>query len=542
MHCIRRDAVDVRGRRQVVLPVMGVLEHDAMKDVLACEGGDLDDLADGGAVAGHDRLTGLDRGPRDEFFSHGTHDKGAELWDRCRVPAEIVTIETPELGDRSYVVLAGDRALVVDPQRDIDRVMEVLAGRGSTLSHVLETHIHNDYVSGGPELCRLTGATHVIPAREPVAYARQAIGDGESIAAGGVTIRARHTPGHTATHMTYLLEEGGRPVAAFTGGSMLLGSVGRTDLAGPWATDHLSHLQHRSARTLSTELPDDAAILPTHGFGSLCSATFPGGAGHGADARHQRSENPALLMDEDAFVTRLISGLDAFPRYYAYIAPRNRAGAGAVDAALPPRSEARELVARARAGEWVIDLRERSAFAARHLAGTLAFELSDPLATYLGWLLPWGSPLSLIGSTTADLASAQRALARIGIETVAAYGLAEVEEGGGDPWAGLPTASHPLVKFSELVGSIGAPGEEVVDVRLRGEWSNGHLPGARHIPLHELPDRIDEVPPGKVWVHCAAGYRASVAGSLLARAGRDVMVVSDPIENAVACGIELVAD
>ena len=522
--------------------MVGVLEHDAMKDVFASEGGDFHALAHGGAVTGDDRLASRHRGPGDLLFSHATHDKAAELWDRCRVPPEIVTIETPELGDRSYVVIAGDHAVVVDPQRDIDRVLEVLSGRGSTLSHVLETHIHNDYVSGGPELCRLTGAAHVIPAGEPVAYARQAIGDGESIAAGGVTIRARHTPGHTATHMTYLLEDGGRPVAAFTGGSMLLGSVGRTDLAGTWATDHLSHLQHRSARRLSDELPDDAAILPTHGFGSLCSAGFPVGAAHTADARHQRAENPALLMDEDAFVTRLVSGLDAFPRYYAYIAPRNREGAASVDLSLPFRSDARELVDRVSAGEWVVDLRERRAFAARHLPGTLAFELSDPLTTYLGWLLPWGSPVSLIGATPADLATARRALARIGIETIAACGIVEAGNGGGDPWTGLPTASYPLVGFSELRGYNGAPGEEVVDVRLRGEWNDGHLPGARHIPLHELPDRIDEVPPGRVWVHCAAGYRAAVAGSLLARAGRDVMVVSDPIENAIACGLELVAD
>ncbi len=464
------------------------------------------------------------------------------MWDGWRVPPEIVTIETPELGDRSYVVIARDQAVVVDPQRDIDRVMAVLSERNTTLSHVLETHIHNDYVSGGPELCRLTGAAHVIPAGESVAYARRAISDGECVGVGDVIIRARHTPGHTATHMTYLLEERGRPVAAFTGGSMLLGSVGRTDLAGPWTTERLSHLQHRSARDLSDQLPDEAAILPTHGFGSLCSAGFPVGAADTADARHQRSENPALLMEEDAFVSRLVSGLDAFPRYYAYIAPRNREGAGSVDLDLPPLSEARELIDRARAGEWVVDLRERGAFAARHLTGTLAFELSDPLTTYLGWLLPWGSPLSLIGATNADLAAARRSLARIGIERIAACGIAAAANGGVDDWADVATASYPLVGFSELRGSIGGPDEVVVDVRLRREWSEGHLVGARHIPLHELPDRLDDVPPGRVWVHCAAGYRAAVAGSLLARAGRDVIVVSDQIGNAIACGLELITD
>ena len=451
------------------------------------------------------------------------------------MPPVIATIETPELGDRSYAIFAGGDAMVVDPQRDIDRVLTMLSERGARLSHVLETHIHNDYVSGGPELCRVTGATLVIPAGESVGYARRPIADGERIQLGDLTLVARHTPGHTATHMAYVLEEDGRAVAAFTGGSMLLGSVGRTDLSGPWVTDRLSHLQHRSARRLSDELPDDAAILPTHGFGSLCSAGFPVGAPDTGDARHQRAENPALLMNEDAFVTRLVSGMDAFPRYYSYIAPRNREGAGEADLELPPLSDAAELAERARAGEWVVDLRERRAFAARHLTGTLAFELSDPLTTYLGWLLPWGSPLSLIGPSVKEVAAARRALARIGIESIAACGVSDGESGE-DPWAGLPTGSYPVVGFLDLKPFAGVPGEVVVDVRLGTEWRDGHLQSAIHIPLHELPDRFDDVPAGRVWVHCAAGYRAAVAGSLLARFGPQRHGGQRPVHQRRRCG------
>ena len=189
----------------------------------------------------------------------------------------------------------------------------------------------------------------------------------------------------------------------------------------------------------------------------------------------------------------------------------------------------------------MIDLRERHAFAARHLAGTLGFELSDPLTTHLGWLLPWGSPLSLIGASDADLAAARRALARIGIDTIAACGLSTPAEASGDPWDGLRTSSYPMTGFSDLKKSIGGAGEVVVDVRLPGEWRDGHLAGARHIPLHELPDRLDDIPSGRVWVHCAAGYRAAVAGSLLERAGREVVVVSDEFSNAVAAGLEIVS-
>jgi hydroxyacylglutathione hydrolase len=462
------------------------------------------------------------------------------MWDRSGVPPEIATIETPELGDRSYVVFSGQEAVVVDPQRDIDRVLTVLSEHHARLSHVVETHIHNDYISGGPELSRITGATLVIPAGESVAYPRRAVIDGDRIALGRLSLVARHTPGHTTTHMSYVLEDGGQTVAAFTGGSLLLGSVGRTDLSGPWLTDRLSHLQHRSARRLSAELSDDTAILPTHGFGSLCSAGFPVGAADTADARHQRAENPALLMDEDAFVTRLVAGLDAFPRYYAYVAPRNREGTGGADLELPSLSSGHELAERAQAGEWVIDLRDRRAFAARHLVGTLAFELSDPLATYLGWLLPWGSPLSLIGRCADDLAQARRALVRIGIDRIAACGVSDGEHGS-DPWAGVATGSYPVLAFADLKAHIGAPGEVVVDVRLGREWREGHLAAAQHIPLHELPDRLDDVAVGRVWVHCAAGYRASAAGSFLARAGRDVVVVSDEFSSAVDAGLDIVS-
>ena len=200
-----------------------------------------------------------------------------------------------------------------------------------------------------------------------------------------------------------------------------------------------------------------------------------------------------------------------------------------------------ELTERARAGEWVVDLRERRAFAARHLVGTLAFELSDPLTTYLGWLLPWGSPLSLVGRSIDDLAAARRRWCasasrrswRAGSSTVTA---------GEDPWTGVATGSYPVVGFSGLKPYDGAPGEIVVDVRLSASGARGISRHAMHIPLHELPDRIDEIPAGRVWAHCAAGYRASAAGSLLARAGRDVMVVSDEFSGAVAAGLDIVSE
>ena len=238
--------------------------------------------------------------------------------------------------------------------------------------------------------------------------------------------------------------------------------------------------------------------------------------------------------------TRLVSGLDAFPRYYAYIAPRNREGAGTADHQLPAASAIAELAARARAGEWVIDLRERHAFAARHLVATLGFELSDPFTTYLGWLLPWGSPLSLIGSA-ADLASARRALARIGIEKIAAC---HVIDAASAATRGPESRPRRIRWSASLRSSRTSP--------IPGRWSSTYASGANGMkatsrrpctfPCTSCPIASTRFPQARVWVHCAAGYRAAVAGSLLARAGRDVMVVSDQFSSAVDAGLEIVSD
>ena len=339
---------------------------------------------------------------------------------------EVVIIETPALGDRSYLIHDGADAVVVDPQRDIGRILATAQARRVRITHVLETHIHNDYVTGGLALASQTGASYVVAESEEVSFDRLAVGDKDQISTGSLTMTVMHTPGHTPGHLSYVLSEtGGDPVAVFTGGSMLYGAVGRTDLISPDHTDQLTRAQYRSVRRLAAELPDEVAVYPTHGFGSFCSATPTSGTS--STIGTERRVNLALRSDEAAFVAELIAGLSAYPRYYAHMGSTNRRGPQMPDLARPEPADPAELRRRIDAGEWIVDLRERRAFARAHVTGTISIEFGDSFSTYLGWAITWGTPVTLIGESPDQVAEAQLHLARIGIDQIARAAIGPAE-------------------------------------------------------------------------------------------------------------------
>lgn len=444
----------------------------------------------------------------------------------------VTIIETSSLGDRSYLVDDGHVAAVIDPQRDIDRVLELGRNRGVRITHVLETHIHNDYVTGGLELAETTGAQYVVAAADEVSYRRRAVSDGDVIAVGDFSFEVLHTPGHTHSHVSYVLRDArDTPKGVFTGGSMLHGSTGRTDLLGAEHTVELTHAQFHSVRRLATELPDDVDVYPTHGFGSFCSATPT--SGDSSAIGEQRQDNPALTEDEQRYVDELIAGLGAYPAYYAHMGVINRTGPAPVDLSLPAPVDAIELRRRIDAGDWVVDLRSRTAFAAGHLAGSLEFELSDNFVTYLGWLYTWGAPMTLIGHDEEHVLDARRELARIGVDEVTGAAIGPIDE----LRDGTPLRSYRVSDFRTLAATLADGPVTVLDVRQSGEYGSSHIPGATNIPLHELLSRVDEVPPGQVWVHCGSGYRAAIATSILDRAGRDVVLVDGAFSDAVEVGL-----
>lgn len=440
---------------------------------------------------------------------------------------QISVIDTSGLGDRSYLVSHDGVAAVIDPQRDIDRVLSLADEEGVTITHVLETHVHNDYVTGGLELARAVGAEYVVAAADDVAFERRSVADGDVVDVGPFRFEVMHTPGHTHHHVSYLLHTPDRAaVGVFTGGSMLHGTTGRTDLVGAEDTTALTHAQFHSVRRLAAELPDSTEVYPTHGFGSFCSASPA--SGDSSTIGEQRHTNPALTTDEATFVEDLIAGLSAYPAYYAHMGAINAAGPAPVDLSMPEPVQPAELRRRIGAGEWVVDLRNRSAFAAGHLAGTAGFELSTPFVTYLGWLYEWGAALTLIGDDAEQILDARRELARIGVDNVtgaATGGIRDLADGD-------PLRSYRVADFAELSDVVGSVDITVLDVRRGDEFDDAHIAGAINIPLHELLARIADVPSGTVWVHCESGYRAAIAASLIDAPGRTVVLVDDDFDSA----------
>ncbi|GAY12733.1 metallo-beta-lactamase family protein [Pseudonocardia sp. N23] len=388
----------------------------------------------------------------------------------------VEVIETSELGDRSYVAHDGKVAVVVDPQRDLDRVEKILDDLGVRVGLVVETHIHNDYVTGGFELARRTGAGYVVAAADHVEFARDAVTDGDERTVGSLTVRVVATPGHTDTHLAYVVGDGEGPPAVFTGGSLLFGSVGRTDLVDPARTDELTRAQYHSARKLAEILDDDTVVFPTHGFGSFCS-TGPASTGDHSTIGTERSRNDALLEpDEDAFVERLITGLTAYPSYYAHMGARNRQGPGAADLSAPERVDAEQLRRRIKAGEWVVDLRDRTAYATEHVHGTIGIALGPQFATYLGWLIPWGTPLTLVGETASQVTDAQRQLVRIGIDRPAGSALGKPDELAEPD----ELRSYPKSTFAAIAEARDRGDDPVIlDVRRHDEERTGPSPVPR---------------------------------------------------------------
>ncbi|GAB3001304.1 MBL fold metallo-hydrolase [Amycolatopsis acidiphila] len=458
---------------------------------------------------------------------------------------DVQVIETSSLGDRSYLAHDGEVAVVVDPQRDIDRIV-ALAGRlGVGIEWVLETHVHNDYVSGGLQLARLTGARYGIAAADDVSYDRVPLRDGDVLEVSPrMRIRPVATPGHTFHHLSYLLDGPTGPEGVFTGGSLLLGTTGRTDLLGQDHAHELARRQRTSAQRLAQLLPDGANVWPTHGFGSFCSATQA--SGDASTIGREKQINPALTLAESEFVEQTLAGLDAYPAYYAHMGARNTAGPGPIDLTPVHTADPAELRRRVDAQEWVVDLRSRKAFVHSHLAGTISLGLDGPMATWLGWLIDWGAPITLLGDTPEQVTQAQRELARIGIDRPAAAATGDPAQWAGDRHeqvATMTTASFTDLAHALRHGhadSLPAP-TVVLDVRLAHEWHDSHVRDAVHIPLPELPHRLGEVPAGPVWVHCGSGYRAAAAASLLARAGRTVVLVDDAFADAADAGVPMAA-
>ena len=417
----------------------------------------------------------------------------------------ITTIRTTGLGDATYLLAHDSAGLIVDPQRDIERFEQAVADAGVELTHVLETHLHNDYISGGRELAARTGADLVLPAAGGVAFNHVPAFHHEDLNGGPFTLRPVHTPGHTPEHMSYVVLIDDEPVAVFSGGSLLVGSAGRPDLLGIDRAEQLARLQYISVNRLA-RLPDDVGLYPTHGEGSFCTASSAGRST--STIGMERRSNPVLQYpDADAFVEGQLGGLQPYPSYYAHMGPINLMGPEPLpDMGLP------ELDAAGLPDDVaLVDIRPRASMAAGHIPGALALEMSDRVGV-------WAEPGQ-------DVAEVARQFGRIGFDHVAGvvYDLA--------PWVAVNggLASFETRTADDLFTALGGESPpQVLDVRSPGDWEIGHLEGTVHRYTPDLRDGIPaELDASRdVWIVCATGFRAMAASTYLESAGFRPVVVA----------------
>ncbi|GAB2846064.1 MBL fold metallo-hydrolase [Lentzea nigeriaca] len=438
---------------------------------------------------------------------------------------EVLALVDEGLGNSAYLVDLGDgRALVVDVSLDLREVGRAAQHRGLSVAFAADTHLHADFLSGARQLSATEGTRVLASAAGHREFNHEGLHDGDEVDLGGLLLRALVTPGHTDEHLSFLLLDGDRPLGVFTGGSLIVGAAARTDLVAPERTEELARAQYASLRRLA-ELPDDVAVWPTHGAGSFCSA--PPGADRTSTIGREKASNPLLRApDEEAFVKELLGSLGSYPPYFRRLGEINRHGVLTGRPGLPPLDvrAARRLLAD---GARLIDVRPLNEFAAGHVPGALSIPLRPVFASWLGWLAPHDRPLIVVRGADQDSAEIAWQAAKIGY-----FDLAELD-GGMDAWtaAELPTSTIKLVGPTEVRGPV-------LDIRQSAEFASGHLPGAQHVELGDLPGRVDDVPQEPLVVMCGHGERAMGAASLLEQAGHsDVAVLTGgPDDWAAATG------
>lgn len=425
----------------------------------------------------------------------------------------------PGLGHSSYLI-GSERtgaAAVIDPRRDYRVYLEAARDAGLHIRYVLETHVHNDFLSGAHALAQASGATHLAPAGAGLQFDHHPLGDGDRVELGELEVTAWLTPGHTPEHMSFVVTDHGRadvPVLVFSGGDLLVGAVGRPDLLGMELGRELAPKLHDSLFGRLLTLEDYVEVLPTHGAGSLCGKGISGK--RTTTIGYERRFNEALQQpDKDGFIRYVLEGNPGIPTYYRRMRPGNQAGATGWNSAVPIALEVADVEHLAQHDAIVIDTRSHPAFAGGHIPGSINIGLGDSLVTWTGWMVPATVPLVLVLGSDQDWERVTTTLGRIGFEQVAGY-----LRGGIAAWveSGRSTATLESLSVDRLRREL--RDLRLVDVRNQSEWDGGHVHGAIHIPLDQLPDRLDEVRgSGPLAVICGSGYRSSLACSLLLRAG-----------------------
>lgn len=443
--------------------------------------------------------------------------------------AEPVAIETFYLGclaHASYMLASEGVAAVIDPQRDVDIYIEAAKVRGLSIEHVIETHLHADFVSGHHELAERTGARIYLGEGSGATFPHVAVKDGDTLQFGNCLLKFLQTPGHTIESVSILMTDLARnpePRAVFTGDTLFVGDVGRPDLSANHTPEQLAAILYQSLHGKLLALPDDVEIFPAHGAGSLCGRQM--GSERSSTIGKERRFNYALqARSSDEFVHLLTDSLPPRPEYFGREVELNRQGAASLKelpalTALP----AAEVLRLQSEGVLIVDTRPAMQFAVAHVPGSIHIALSGQYASWAARILGLDARIILAGEEPEHIRESQLRLARVGIENIIGY-----LEGGIAGWirGGRQLDYIPQISVHELVELMDAERERIsiLDVREPAECEAGTIRHAIRIPLGQLSARVGELDNTKlVTVHCKGGYRSSIATSLLRRSGfRDI--------------------
>jgi glyoxylase-like metal-dependent hydrolase (beta-lactamase superfamily II)/rhodanese-related sulfurtransferase len=431
------------------------------------------------------------------------------------------------LAHASYMLGSEGEAVVVDPQRDVEIYLKAANDRGLKITHIFETHLHADFVSGHIELAARTGATIRISAKAEATFPHAAMHDGTEVKIGKLQITALETPGHTPEGLCLVItdeEKSKKPWAVLTGDTLFIGDVGRPDLSKAHTPQQLAGMLYDSLHNKLLKLGDDVLVYPAHGAGSLCGRNMR--AERSSTIGTERLTNYALqIKSRDEFIRQLTENLPSRPEYFLQDAQMNRAGAPALNdlPELPPVS-AQELKTLLEQEVFALDVRPNADFAAAHVPDSINIALSGQFASWAGAILGLDARPVLIADTQEQYAEARLRLARIGIEDPRGF-----LQGGIAAWkqAGLPLAQLPQITPQDLQDRLLGNQLQVLDVRREAEWQAGHIEGAAWWPLDNFRVSAPEVDlAAPLAVHCQGGYRSMIACSLLLRAGVNVINVA----------------
>jgi len=453
---------------------------------------------------------------------------------------DIVPFVHEGLGNSSYLVgLGNGDAVLVDPDRTAARYLRAAEERGWRIIAAFETHIHADFVTGATEVIHATRAPVYTSDGAPMSYPHEGLGNGGRVRLDGAEAEVITSPGHTPEHVSYVLRTGDGPPALFSGGALTAGAAARTDLLTPELTEPLTRAQFRTVHNAFNALPNETLLLPTHGAGSFCAAGSPGE--RTSTLGRERASNPLLLWDdEDDFTRWFPTTFPAVPAYFSRMRDVNQAGPRLRRDIPMPRAMSPEEFREEAKDALVLDVRPVEEYARGHIAASLSDAFRSSYATWLGWLVPLGTPLLFV-LPPGQLDPGSGLLGAVIDESllIGQERFAGALEGGVEAWerAGLPLQALNVVDPRSAQEAI-AQGAALVDIREPDEHGGGHIPGAIHIPLGTLQAHLDHLPRNRpVLTYCAKGERSTTASSILERNGfADVRNLEGGIEAWRATG------